>query len=86
LKPTSIEVDVFPVVAAAKQLFALELPGFWMDIGQPRDYLRGNHLYLNALRTSAPKDLASSEQHKGVTIVGNVLIVSLAGVCVKVPL
>jgi len=74
LKPTSIEVDVFPVVAAAKQLFALELPGFWMDIGQPRDYLRGNHLYLNALRTSAPKDLATSERFKGITIVGNVLI------------
>ena len=34
--PTSIERDVFPAVAADKQLYALELPGFWMDIGQVR--------------------------------------------------
>lgn len=41
MRPTSIEREVFPVIAAEKRLFAFTLPGFWMDIGQPRDYLQG---------------------------------------------
>lgn len=39
--PTSIEKEVFPVMAKDKQLFAFELSGFWMDIGQPKDFLTG---------------------------------------------
>mmetsp|Transcript_20063 Transcript_20063/g.34327 ORF Transcript_20063/g.34327 Transcript_20063/m.34327 type:complete len:374 (+) Transcript_20063:65-1186(+) len=72
--PTSIEVDVFPVVAAQHQLYCMELPGFWMDVGQPRDYLRGNNLYLAALSTSSPDKLATNEQYPNVKIHGNVLI------------
>ena len=41
LAPTSIEKDVFPAMAAAGSLFAMVLPGYWMDIGQPKDYLAG---------------------------------------------
>lgn len=41
LRPTSIEKEVFPKIAAEKKLFAMVLPGFWMDIGQPRDYITG---------------------------------------------
>ena len=41
LRPTSIEKEVFPVVAADKKLFAFTLPGYWMDVGQPKDYLLG---------------------------------------------
>ena len=29
-----------------KQLGALELSGYWMDIGQPKDYLLGQYYYL----------------------------------------
>lgn len=72
--PTSIERDVFPVVAAQRQLYALELPGFWMDVGQPKDYLRGNVLYLKSLEHASPGELASEKTHPGVKIRGRVLI------------
>lgn len=41
LKPTSIEKEVFPFMSQDKQLYAFELSGFWMDIGQPKDFLTG---------------------------------------------
>jgi mannose-1-phosphate guanylyltransferase len=73
-KPTSIERDVFPVVAAERKLFALELPGFWMDVGQPRDYLRGNHLFLKALSSDYPEQLAHAGSFHEVNIRGRVLV------------
>lgn len=42
IKPTSIEKEVFPFMAKEKELYAFELSGFWMDIGQPKDFLTGN--------------------------------------------
>eukprot|EP01018_Ginkgo_biloba_P000025 Gb_00119 [translate_table: standard] len=68
LRPTSLEKEIFPNIAEENQLYAMVLPGFWMDIGQPRDYLTGLHLYLDFLRTK-PDMLAS-----GPHFVGNVLI------------
>jgi len=41
LKPTSIEKEVFPSMAQDGELYAMELPGFWMDVGQPKDFLTG---------------------------------------------
>lgn len=41
LRPTSIEKEVFPHVAADGSLFAYTLGGYWMDVGQPKDYLKG---------------------------------------------
>lgn len=41
IKPTSIEKEVFPFMAKQQQLYAFELSGFWMDIGQPKDFLTG---------------------------------------------
>lgn len=46
VRPTSIEKEVFPAMAASGNLFAMELDGFWMDVGQPKDYLTGTGLYL----------------------------------------
>ena len=69
LKPTSIEREIFPVIAAEKKLYSMDLEGFWMDIGQPKDFLTGNRLYLNFLRSKSPELLAS-----GANIIGNVLI------------
>lgn len=40
-RPTSIEREIFPVMAGEQHLYQLELPGYWMDIGQPGDYLIG---------------------------------------------
>jgi len=73
LRPTSIEKEVFPKVAADGKLFCMELPGFWMDVGQPKDYITGLQLYLESLRRRFPERLAS-----GAHVTGNVLIDSTA--------
>jgi len=75
LRPTSIEKEVFPNIAAAKKLYAMILPGFWMDIGQPRDYISGLTLYLDSLRKNSPSKLAS-----GSHIVGNVIVHETANI------
>lgn len=56
-KPTSIEKEIFPKMAQESQLFAMYLEGFWMDVGQPKDFLAGMSLYLNSLKTKAPETL-----------------------------
>jgi len=40
-QPTSIERIIFPAMAAEGQIYQMVLPGYWMDIGQPHDYLSG---------------------------------------------
>lgn len=47
--------------------------GFWMDIGQPKDFLTGMCMYLQSLRQHAPERL-----HTGPGFLGNVLVVSAA--------
>lgn len=47
-------------------LFAFELPGFWMDIGQPKDFVTGTGLYL--------KSTHSKTTLPNVETVGNVII------------
>ncbi|KAG6765385.1 hypothetical protein POTOM_029424 [Populus tomentosa] len=69
LRPTSIEKEVFPKIAADNKLYAMVLPGFWMDIGQPRDYIVGLRLYLDSLKKNSSSKLAT-----GPHIVGNVLV------------
>jgi mannose-1-phosphate guanylyltransferase len=76
LRPMSIEKEVFPGMAEAGELFAMTLPGYWMDIGQPRDYLTGQGLHLAALRRRAPAELAPAAPG----IRGNVLIDATATV------
>lgn len=66
----SIEKEVFPFMSDDSQLYAMELKGFWMDVGQPKDYLTGMCLYLESLRNKRPEKL-----DKSPCIVGNVLIV-----------
>ncbi|CAN8004798.1 unnamed protein product, partial [Ixodes pacificus] len=70
VKPTSIEKEVFPAMVSAGQLFAMELRGFWMDVGQPKDFLTGMCLYLQSLRTKQPDRLLPP----GPGVVGNVLL------------
>ncbi|XP_059679230.1 mannose-1-phosphate guanyltransferase beta isoform X1 [Gavia stellata] len=69
LRPTSIEKEIFPAMAQEGQLYAMELQGFWMDIGQPKDFLTGMCMYLQALRAQHPEKL-----HSGPGVVGNVLV------------
>lgn len=53
LRPTSIERETFPAMAADRQLVAMDLPDFWMDVGQPRDFLAGTALFLKAQNTTS---------------------------------
>ncbi|XP_022190606.2 mannose-1-phosphate guanyltransferase beta [Nilaparvata lugens] len=69
IRPTSIEKEVFPFMAEEGQLFAFELQGFWMDVGQPRDFLTGMSMYLTSLRQKN-----ASLLYNGPCAVGNVLV------------
>lgn len=44
----SLERDVFPALAEQGELCMYSLGGWWMDIGQPRDFLAGQRLYLRS--------------------------------------
>jgi len=68
-KPTSIEREIFPVMASEDNLYAMDLPGYWMDIGQPKDYLTGSVMHLASLAAKSPQRLATGDNIKG-----NVLI------------
>lgn len=69
LRPTSIEKEVFPPMASEGLLYVMELKGFWADIGQPKDYLAGQSMHLDALLQNEPHELAQAEY-----VTGNVLI------------
>jgi len=68
-KPMSIEKEVFPYMANDGDLFAYELDGYWMDIGQPKDFITGTCLHLNALKKKSPERLYQGKGHKGNVLV-----------------
>lgn len=68
-KPTSIEKEVFPFMAEESELYCMELSGYWMDIGQPKDFITGTCLHLNAMKTKFPERL-----YHGPGVRGNVLV------------
>ena len=72
LRPTSIEQETFPAMVNEGQLHSFDLEGFWMDVGQPKDFLSGTCLYLSSLAKRHPKKLipASTPYVYG----GNVMI------------
>lgn len=52
-------------------VFKLEIfPGFWMDVGQPADFLTGMCLYLGSLRQKGSSQLSKNNP----CIVGNVIV------------
>lgn len=69
LQPTSIEKEVFPFMAQDGNLFAMELDGFWMDVGQPKDFLTGMCLYLEWLSQHQPEKLTSGDGFVGSVLV-----------------
>ena len=72
LRPTSIEQETFPAICADKQLHSFDLEGFWMDVGQPKDFLSGTCLYLSSLtKKNSPKLASPSEKY---VYGGNVLV------------
>lgn len=67
--PTSIERDIFPMMAADGALHAMDLEGFWMDVGQPKDYLTGIGLYLKSLETKSPDSIPRGEHFMGNNLI-----------------
>ena len=60
-------------MAAEKQLHWMDLPGFWMDVGQPKDYLSGMCLYLSYLTSQKSKLVVDPSQNPWVHG-GNVMV------------
>lgn len=49
----------------------MKLPGYWMDIGQPKDYLKGQQLHIKQLIDDAnPDGILTS----GSNIIGGVIV------------
>lgn len=84
MKPTSIEREIFPVMAAESQIYSMSLPGYWMDVGQPHDFIQGTTLHLAYLSQHTPQQLTSQRdadnENKGITITGNVVISKTANI------
>lgn len=86
--PTSIEREIFPQMAKEGELYVFSLEGFWADIGQPKDYLKGTNLYLDDLskrysnkNNENTKDLEGlPELAKGPNIIGSVIIVIIGNI------
>ncbi|VDQ02618.1 unnamed protein product [Trichobilharzia regenti] len=74
-KPMSIETAVFPAMVRDGELYCMEFSGFWMDIGQPADYLAGLRLYLGHLYECKSPLLTVDPG-----LIGNVLVVSAGAI------
>lgn len=75
LRPTSIEQETFPAMTNDGQLHSMDLEGFWMDVGQPKDFIAGTCLYLSSLHKKNSK-LLTPYSHTEAPFIhgGNVLI------------
>ena len=62
--------ETFPQLVEKNQLFSYDLPGYWMDVGQPKDFLSGTSLYLTSLSKRNPEKLC----HEKFVYDGNVLV------------
>ena len=72
LRPTSIEQETFPAICKDGQLHSFDLEGFWMDVGQPKDFLSGTCLYLSSLTKKGSKKLCSPKE--SYVYKGNVMV------------
>lgn len=72
-EPTSIERIIFPEMARESELYSMDLEGFWMDVGQPPDYLTGMSLYMQHLGHIKSPDVYIAKD-KSFTVKDNVII------------
>ncbi|KAH8666683.1 nucleotide-diphospho-sugar transferase [Xylariales sp. PMI_506] len=61
-RPTSIEQETFPAIVRDGLLHSFDLEGFWMDVGQPKDFLTGTCLYLSSLTKKGSKLLTPTSE------------------------
>lgn len=64
-------LTIFDILMPKKAIKSHQLAHYWMDIGNPRDYLEATKLHLDYLRKNKPEQL---EQEDKVRIIGNVMI------------
>ena len=57
-----VETDVFPKIASDGKLYCFNLPGYWADIGQPKDFIRGMKLHLASAATRPDEPLTPRSQ------------------------
>ncbi|KAH7731096.1 Nucleotidyl transferase [Aphelenchoides avenae] len=82
LQQVSIEKEVFPFMADDGNLFAFTLQGFWMDVGQPRDFLKGMCLYLAHVSKQGDEStvqLASGDNIRGPVLVDETAVIGKGG-------
>jgi mannose-1-phosphate guanylyltransferase len=72
LRPTSIEQETFPAIVKDGLLHSFDLEGFWMDVGQPKDFISGTCLYLSSLARKNSKLLTPASEP--FVYGGNVLV------------
>jgi len=68
--PCMLERETFPQMVVDSDLYSFKLPGYWADIGQPKDYLLGMSLHLASLHRRSPR----LPTFPGVKIIPPVLI------------
>ena len=61
-------------MAEDKELYRMVLDDFWMDIGQPKDFIAGTALYLDFIRKTR-EEINGSKFLSGPGVEGNVLVV-----------
>jgi mannose-1-phosphate guanylyltransferase len=66
LRPTSIEQETFPAMCKDGDLHSFDLEGFWMDVGQPKDFITGTCLYLSSLASKHSDLLVGSSESYAV--------------------
>lgn len=71
IRPTSMEKEVLPNLAAEDQLYCMRLDGYWMNVKKPRDFLQGHALYLGHLAQRAGSEELSKDK---AMVQGNVII------------
>ncbi|CAK4082886.1 unnamed protein product [Aphanomyces euteiches] len=49
LRPTSMEQEIFPQMAAEGNLYSLTMRGYWQDVGEPKNFLSGMCQHLSYL-------------------------------------
>lgn len=73
-RPMSIEKEVLPLMAERQELGMFPLSGYWMDIGQPKDYLLGHSLFLletqSAFLIDPTAKVSERAQIKSNTVIG----------------
>ncbi|KAF0698996.1 Aste57867_10418 [Aphanomyces stellatus] len=82
LRPTSMEQEIFPQMAAEGNLFSMVLPGYWQDVGESKNFLTGMCQHLQYLEDH--QALASRPQCVGFVLVCRVEGLTVLGEDVQV--